>query len=115
MPLMMLKLSIPLPDKKRSELMAAASRIVAGSIGKPERYVMVTVEETPIIMSGEEGPAAFADVRSIGGLGGGVNGEIARKLCALLEEMLEIPPGRVYLTFTDVPAADWGHDGATFG
>ena len=55
------------------------------------------------------------DIRSIGGLSGKVNGRLAQKVCALLQELLGITPDRVYLNFIDVPAANWGWNGSTFG
>ena len=115
MPLMSLQISDCLSDENRKELLTSISKIVAESIGKPEQYVMVSIGERAIMMSGKEGQAAFVDLRSIGGLSGEVNREISRKLCALLEESLEIPPDRVYINFTEFPAANWGWNGSTFG
>jgi hypothetical protein len=66
-------------------------------------------------MAGEPGPAAFADLRSIGGLSPAVNKKIMARLCPLLERELGIPPARVFANFTDVSPAAWGHDGDTFG
>ena len=55
------------------------------------------------------------DIRSIGGLSGEVNRKLSQKICRLLNDALAIPPGRVYLNFTDVKAANWGWKGETFG
>ena len=115
MPLLRLQTSVSLTDEKRQELLASLSKIVAESIGKPEQYVMVTVETGAMLMSGKPGAAAFADIRSIGGLNGGVNSAIAQQLCALLEQALGIAPARVYLNFTNVAAENWGWRGNTFG
>lgn len=102
-------------EAKRDELLSALSKLVANGIGKPERYVMAIVENSALLMSGRPGPAAFAQVRSIGGLGGDVNGRITAALCSLLEESLGIPPDRVYVNFFDLSAGDWGWNGSTFG
>lgn len=115
MPLLMISSSSPVPEGKRKELLAAASKIVAESTGKPEKYVMVTLVDAGVMMAGKEEPAAFADVRSIGGLEREVNQTISQKLGELFQKKLEIPPARVYITFTEVPAANWGYDGGTFG
>jgi phenylpyruvate tautomerase len=116
MPLIKLQTSVSVAEDKRKALLASLSRILTESIGKPEQYVMATVEESvPIVMSGQYEAAAFADVRSIGGLNTQVNAQIARKVCALLEQSLGISPNRVYLNFTDVRAGDWGWNAATFG
>lgn len=115
MPLLKLQTSVPVPENQRGELLAALSKAVASSVGKPEQYVMVTLADGPVLMAGQPGPAAFADVRSIGGLNGRVNNDLSKKVCALLHQFLGIPADRVYLTFTDVPAAHWGWNGQTFG
>jgi phenylpyruvate tautomerase PptA (4-oxalocrotonate tautomerase family) len=76
---------------------------------------MVVVNPAAFLMSGKPGEAAFVDVRSIGGLSGEVNRQLAQKIGDLLNESLGVPPDRIYLNFTDVAAANWGWDGDTFG
>lgn len=68
-----------------------------------------------ILRGGAPGPAAFVEVRSIGGLTPAVNRELSAKLCTILAESLGIPGERVYLNMLDVAPGDWGHDGVTFG
>jgi len=106
-----LKCTREIPDELKQEL----SKAVAETIGKPETYVMVVVEKASILMSGEKGDAAFADIRSIGGLNREVNQVLTQKICALLHELLLIPSDRVYVTFQSVERDHWGWNGATFG
>jgi len=115
MPLLKLETTVALADDKKPALLASLSKIVAGTIGKPEQYVMVVINPAAILMSGKPGPAAFVDIRSIGGLGGNVNQQLAQKIGGLLKESLGVPPDRIYLNFTDVPAGNWGWNGDTFG
>ena len=115
MPLLQLHTSVAVPEPKRAALLGKLSKLVAESIGKPEAYVMVAWREGPMSMSGEIGPAAFVDLRSIGGLSPKVNKRIMAQLCPLLEQELGVPPARTFANFTDVPASAWGHDGGTFG
>ena len=115
MPLLKLETTATVSDEGRMNVLAKLSRIVVETIGKPEQYVMVTFSRTEILMSGKAGPAAFIDLRSIGGLSSDTNRQLAERICAVLEESLAIPPDRVYATFTDVPASNWGWNGATFG
>ena len=115
MPLLKLETTVALADDKKKALLASLSKIVAGTIGKPEQYVMVTLSPAAVLMSGKPGDAAFVDVRSIGGLGGNVNRQLAQKIGAQLQESLGVSPDRVYLNFTDVLAANWGWNGDTFG
>ena len=115
MPLLQLHTSVAVPEPKRAALLGRLSKLVAETVGKPEAYVMVLLREGPVSMSGEVGPAAFVDLRSIGGLSPAVNKRLMAKLCPLLEQELGVAPARVFANFTDVPGASWGHDGGTFG
>lgn len=115
MPLLALQTSITLSSQQRYDLLAPLSQIVAECIGKPERYVMITISDAAMLMGGSEGPAAYADIRSIGGLSNAVNRQLSARVCALLDERLGIPPDRVYLGFTSVSAENWGWNNSTFG
>jgi phenylpyruvate tautomerase len=115
MPLLKLETNVALSNETQSALLAALSKIVGGTIGKPEQYVMVVISPAAILMSGQSGDAAFVDIRSIGGLNDGVNRQLAQKIAALLKESLGVRADRIYLNFTDVPAGNWGWNGDTFG
>ena len=115
MPLLKLETTVALSKEKEKALLASLSKIVAGTIGKPEDYVMVTVAPATVLMSGKSGEAAFVDIRSIGGLNDEGNRILSQKVCETLNELLAIPPNRVYLNFSDVAAGDWGWKGSTFG
>jgi phenylpyruvate tautomerase len=115
MPLLKLETTAAISEAQQADLLHTLSRLVADTIGKPEQYVMVTVARTDILMSGEGGHAAFVDLRSIGGINGQTNRELTRRICEALQKTLSISPDRVYVTFADVPATNWGWNGATFG
>jgi phenylpyruvate tautomerase len=115
MPLLKLETTVAIDKAKQKTLLAALSGIVAETIGKPEKYVMVTVNPAAILMSGKGGDAAFVEVRSIGGLGGNVNRQLSQKICRLLNRSLGVPSERIYLNFADVEAGNWGWDEKTFG
>ena len=115
MPLVHVQTTVPVAEPQREELLAAVSRLAAKAIGKPESYVMVGLSQGAMLMAGKAGPAAFCDVRSIGGLGPEVCRALSAQLCALLKAKLGVGPERVYLNFTEVEADRWGWNGATFG
>ena len=115
MPLLKLTTSVPVAAQKKDELVGQLSKALAEITRKPEQYVMVTLDDAAILMAGKAGPAAFVDVRGIGGLTGDVNQQVSKRICALLEKAIGIPPDRVYLTFTDVAASNWGWNSKTFG
>ena len=115
MPFIALKTSIEIPAEKREGILKNLSKIISDSTGKPEQYVMAIIENSDFIMGGESAIAAFADVRGIGGINRDINAKITEKLCELLEKDLAISPNKVYVNFTDIPAANWGWNGSTFG
>jgi phenylpyruvate tautomerase len=115
MPLLKLETTVVVPEDKQKALLASLSKAIAGTIGKPEQYVMVTNSQAAMLMSGKPGDAAFVDIRSIGGLSGDVNRKLSQQICKLLTDSLGVSPDRVYLNFTNVDAGNWGWNGNTFG
>lgn len=115
MPLIRLTVSTPVPEATKNRVLTAMSGIVVKATGKPPAYMMATMEEGRIVMGGRSDPAAFADVRGIGGFTPPVNKQISKDVCELLQKELGIKPENVYLTFTDVAASSWGWNGGTFG
>jgi phenylpyruvate tautomerase len=114
MPLMKLQLSENIDDEKKTTLLSCLSRIVSDSLGKPENYVMVILEQGSFLMLGSEGNAAFADIRSIGSINSRTTLDLTQRLCRYLDELLGIPSNRVYINFTDIAAENWGWNGETF-
>ena len=115
MPLLKLETTVLIPEDKQKTLLSSLSKAVAETIGKPEQYVMVTISQAAMAMSGTPGNAAFVDIRSIGGLTSSVNRKLSEQICKLLNDSLGIPPDRVYLNFAEVDAGNWAWHGSTFG
>jgi len=114
MPLLQLKTSAEVSDDNKNQLLAELSGTVASVTGKPESYVMVTIQEADIAMAGTPGPAAFLDIRGIGGLDPSTNKELSSAICTVLTNSLDVPGDRIYMNFTDVSASNWGWNGNTF-
>jgi len=115
MPLMKMEISVKVSAEKKEKLMLSLSGILSGITGKPEAYTMVTLSETTISMGKKTTPAAYADVRGIGGFSQKVNAAISKEVAELLKTELNIAPENIYITFTNVAATDWGWNGGTFG
>jgi phenylpyruvate tautomerase len=114
MPYLKVHSTVNLPEDDLEKWLEDLSREVAGALGKPERVMMVSFEETPIAMGGSCEDAAWIELRAIGGLSPEINGRLTQLLCSMLEDCLSIPPDRVYIHFIDVAAQNWGWDGKTF-
>jgi phenylpyruvate tautomerase len=91
-----------------------ASRLVAQELGKPEQYMMVSLEPASAIMfAGSTEPAAFLELKAIGFPVAKAN-ELSRLLCELIESELGIRKDRIYINFADIPPNMWGWNGETF-
>ena len=115
MPLVQCTTNASMTDDQRGVLAVALSKAVSEIIGKPEDYVMVTLQPGTVSMAGEVEPAAMVDVRSIGGLSAELNRRLSERICGLIEDQAGVPANRTYLNFTDVPRSHWGWDRSTFG
>jgi phenylpyruvate tautomerase len=111
MPMINVKCSYDIPESVLKRL----SSIAAETIGKPEQYVMTAGSHAYVMMSGSTEPAAFVEVKSIGGLSPEVNRALSKKICELLETELQIPAERIYITFQSFTADSWGWNSSTFG
>jgi phenylpyruvate tautomerase PptA (4-oxalocrotonate tautomerase family) len=114
MPLLKIQTNTPMDADKKRALAASASRAVAGMLGKPERYVMVSIEENPaMLFAGSDEPLAYLELKSIG-LPGNKTGDFSASLATLLGEHLGLPADRIYIEFADAPRSMWGWNGGTF-
>jgi phenylpyruvate tautomerase len=116
MPLLKLETSRPVAEDKKEKLILTLSRLLSDITGKPESYAMITLNTLSAgSIGGKATHIAFADVRGIGGFNPKVNNALTKAVCDLMKKELNIDEGNTYITFTDVPATNWGWKGSTFG
>ena len=112
MPLINLRTNISdvqAPDALLKKLSAA----LATATGKPESYVMTLLESgVPMTFAGSEEACAYVEIKSIGSL---TPPAMSDQFCELVKSSLGIPKNRIYISFDDVNASDWGWNGCTFG
>ncbi|GAV84245.1 MIF domain-containing protein [Cephalotus follicularis] len=115
MPTLNLYTNVPVDAVTASDILKDATKIVAKIIGKPESYVMILLNGgVPIAFAGTEGPAAYGELISIGGLGPSVNGKLSSTIAEILETKLSIDSSRFYIKFYDVQRSFFGFNGSTF-
>jgi hypothetical protein len=96
------------------KLMLEASAFVAGLLGKPESYVMISIKpEMPLSFGGTTDPAAFVRLKSIG-LPADRCAQLAEQMCTFLDRKLQVPGDRVFIEFKDVERNLFGWNGTTF-
>lgn len=115
MPLLKLQTSATIAADQRPSLLARLSETTARLLSKPERYVMVMLDDRkPMLMAADEQPAALIEVRSVGTISAEQARALSKELTAILGE-LGLASDRVYCNFVAVSGAMWGYDGGTFG
>ena len=114
MPFLKIQTNQPLSKDAASQLAKKASALVATQLGKPESYVMTSVENNPAMtFAGTDDPLAYLELKSIG-LPESSTGDASRALCELVSRETGINPERIYIEFTDAARKMWGWNGGTF-
>lgn len=114
MPMLKIQTNVTLDTNAGHALVAEASRAVAAQLGKPERYVMVSLEpNATMAFGGSASPLAYLELKSIG-LPQGRTTDLSKALCDLVNTKLGVPADRVYIEFADAKGALWGWNGGTF-
>ncbi|KAI8816631.1 macrophage migration inhibitory factor-like protein [Fimicolochytrium jonesii] len=99
----------------REALVSALSALGVKLLSKPEKYMVVNINENATLaFGGSQEPAAIVEVKSIGGLTKENNKEISAQIQPLLEKHLKVPAYRYYIFFSHFDAEDVGYAGATF-
>ena len=114
MPLLKIQTNQPIDADRQRTLISKASQQLASILGKPERYVMVSVEHNPaMLFGGSDAPLAYLELKSIG-LAESRTADFSRALANLLHDELGLAADRIYIEFSDAPRAMWGWNGGTF-
>lgn len=113
MPYIKLNTNTEITDKP--SVLRKLSQIAAKETSKPESYVMVELaDNSAMLFGGKDAPLAYLECKSIG-LTEKQAKALSASLCQLLEAELRIPSDRIYIEFSNAPAAFWGYNGSTFG
>ena len=103
------------PRSGAEELCKKLSSTVAGTLGKPESYVMVTFQKVDAMCyGGTSDPAAFLYLSSLGSIDPDTNKATSAAVAEILEAELGVPKGRYYINFFDSERSNMGYNGGTF-
>jgi len=96
------------------QLIARASQLIANLLGKPEKYVMITLEHNQqMLFGGSDKPMFYCELKSIGLTKEQIN-EISTQLMEFLSQETGVAAERIYIEFKSVEKSLWGWNGATF-
>ncbi|UCB54671.1 MAG: hypothetical protein JSW45_12160 [Thiotrichales bacterium] len=96
------------------QLAEQASSLTAEMLGKPESYVMVSInDDANLIFAGTKDPCAHLILKSLG-LPESETRAYSEKLCGFIEQQLGVPPSRTYIEFISPERHMFGWDKRTF-
>jgi len=114
MPYLKLQTNQTIDQQAMPGILAALSKGVSEALGKSENYVMITLESaTPMIFAGNDAPAAFVELKSLG-LPEEQTQQFSERLCSLVESQTDISRERVYIEFASPARHMWGWNGRIF-
>lgn len=114
MPYLLIQTNQAIETAQQSDLLTAASRCVAEQLGKPERYVMVCLQDSrPMLFAGSDAPLAYLELKSIG-LPENSTSDLSKALSELVNDKLAIALDRIYIEFSNAERHLWGWNAATF-
>ena len=114
MPYLKIQTNQEIDASTQQALLKNASSLVADQLGKPESYVMVTMDPPrPMLFAGSDEPTAYLELKSIG-LPASATTQLSNALCKMVSEKLSVDQNRVYIEFADAERHMWGWNGATF-
>ena len=91
-----------------------ASSLAAEMLGKPESYVMVSINgAADLIFAGTNDPCAHLVLKSLG-LPESETRTYSAKLCSFIEQQLGVSPSRTYIEFVNPERHMFGWNSSTF-
>ena len=114
MPVLKIQTNMAVANTDRESLLKAASSYVSDILGKPERYVMIILEDdTPMSFAASTDPACYLELKSIG-LPEENTPELSASLCELVNQQLGVHKERVFIEFTPTKRHLFAWNGDTF-
>ena len=81
--------------------------------GKSGEYIMTIIESNcQMTFAGKTSPCCYIEIKSIGSLN---TTEISKSICNIISSNTEIASNRIYISFEEFDANNWGYNGNTFG
>ncbi|MGD8803400.1 MAG: phenylpyruvate tautomerase MIF-related protein, partial [Gammaproteobacteria bacterium] len=97
MPVLQITTNLNIDDA--TSLAKQASGLVADMLGKPESYVMVSINgDADLVFAGTDDPCAHLVLKSLG-LPESETKNYSARLCAFIEQQLGVSPPRTYIEF----------------
>ena len=114
MPYLLIQTNCTPAGAAQAALIRQASKQLAAWLGKPEQYVMVTLQPgSAMLFDGNDAPCAYLELKSIGLTESELPG-LAANLCRHIGDALGIGAERIYIEFSAAEPQWWGWNATTF-
>jgi phenylpyruvate tautomerase PptA (4-oxalocrotonate tautomerase family) len=114
MPYLAIQTNQKLGADQTATLLQKSSKTVSDILGKPESYVMVSIQDAvPMLFAGKPDPAAYLQLKSLG-LPESSTADFSRALCDVVNQELAVAPERIYIEFSEPERHMWGWNNETF-
>ncbi|QRV86763.1 macrophage migration inhibitory factor [Ceratobasidium sp. AG-Ba] len=105
----------PRDEAHEKELVLELSKFCAQLLSKPETYISVEFTHVPTLtFAGTFDPAFLMTITSLDNINPEANAKYSQELFKFLNERLNIPGDRGYITFNDPGRTHLGHKATTF-
>ncbi len=95
--------------KVRQKLIDDVVALAEKHLDKPKDVTMARLStDDSISFKGTAEPAAYVGIRAIGLPPVSARAALVAAIAGLLDEVLDVPPGRTFVVFDDVPRDRWG-------
>lgn len=101
-------------EQSPGQTMRELSQLCANLLGKPEKYVMIQLNDNQnLIFAGSNEAAANCSLTSLG-LSDEHTAEYSAAICGYLQDRLNIPAARIYIEFKSPERSMFGWNSSTF-
>lgn len=113
MPFIHAKFTGTVTPEKETELKSALGEAIT-LLGKPERYLMVEIEDNRRLYFGgkNDQPIAFFDVSLLHSAPRASYEKLTARLCEIAKDTMDVDGGNVYVKFEETE--NWGYDSFMF-
>jgi len=114
MPYLLIQTNCTPDSANQAALTRRLSTQLADWLGKPEQYVMVTLQAgSTMLFGGSDAPCAYLELKSIG-LPEQQLPELSAQLSRIMADLLGISTDRIYIEFSAAEPQWWGWNASTF-
>jgi phenylpyruvate tautomerase PptA (4-oxalocrotonate tautomerase family) len=114
MPYLKIETNQRLDASAAQALLKKTSAFTAVLLGKPEKWIMVSLSHSVLVMfDGSTEAAAYVELKSIS-LNQEACAALSKSLCDFLNKELGVPQERVYIEFWSINGKMFGWNGGTF-